>query len=603
MTGAIDDQGKAVGPSHTLGGIRGYLGLIWKITPFVLPYWDKLLLRVVITQANAFISVFGVIAIQRAIDDGLRLGNARAFFLWASTSAALGLLGLVHMWIYGTMVMYVAMRVELDLKQAVFGRLMQMAMEFHQSRRIGENLFRVNRDTLLSSDLVGNSLPEIAERFFAIATTVALVLALRPFILLLILVFVLAYLTFSVVVVTIMYRYQHAFLRRVQQVTGILQEILSIFPISKVFSRERYDIRRYYTALADQARAAISLWVSDMFWQQGGLLISSIWFVISYNCICGYLTIQGVLTIGEWISTSALIVAINLPLYQLIWSIQRLRVSAAPVQRVFETLDLVPEIRRSADAHHLGRPRGEIEFSRVSFRYRPEGPDVLRDLSFKVHAGQKLAIVGISGAGKTTIFNLLLRLHEPTAGSIRIDGHDLRDLELDSYLDSVGVVLQENFLFSSSIRDNILFGNIHATEDDLNDAVERAGLWPTIGASAEGLDTILLEGGNLSMGQKQRIGIARALIRDPRFLMLDEATSLLDPMTEESILRQLAELEAGRTRLVIAHHFNSIEDADEILVMEEGKCVQRGRHADLITVNGPYKSLWATERRRHLDAT
>lgn len=602
MTAASHNQATVGGPQYALGGIRGYVGLLRKITPVVLPYWDKLLLRVVITQANAFISVFGVIAIQRSIDDGIRLNDARTFFVWAGTGAVLGLLVLIQYWVYGTMVMYVAMRVELDLKRSVFGRLMEMALAFHQSRPIGENLFRTNRDTLLSGDLVGNALPEIAEKFFAIATMMTLVLVLRPFILVLVLGFFVAYLVYSMCIVTIMFRFQHVFLLNLQKVTATLQEILSLFPVSKAFSRERYDIRRYFAALVDQARAAISFSVSDVFWQQGGILISSVWFVIAYNGFCGYLTIRGVLTLGEWISTAALLVAVNLPIYQLIWSIQRLRVSAVPVQRVFETLDLAPEISPSPDVRHLRDPRGEIEFSRVSFRYRPEGPDVLQDLSFTVQPGQKLAIVGVSGAGKTTIFNLLLRLYQPTAGSIRIDGHDLRDLDLDSYLGCVGVVLQENFLFSASLRDNILFGNIHATEDQLHDAVDRAGLWPTIRALPEGLDTVLLEGGNLSMGQKQRIGIARALIREPKILLLDEATSLLDPRTEQRILKQLAEIEQGRTRLMIAHHISSVEDADEILVMQDGRCVQRGPHTELISSDGPYVDLWAAEKKRHLDA-
>ncbi len=281
------------------------------------------------------------------------------------------------------------------------------------------------------------------------------------------------------------------------------------------------------------------------------------------------------------------------------WTVQRLRVSAVPVQRVFETLDLGCTIQPAKNAIRLRDVRGQIDFSGVSFRYRPEGPDVLKDVSFTVRPGQKVAIVGLSGAGKTTIFNLLLRLYEPTAGSIRVDGHDLRDLDLESYLANVGVVLQENFIFSASIRDNILFGNINASEEELNDVVGRAGLWSTIRALPRGLDTVLLEGGNLSMGQKQRIGIARTLIRDPKILLLDEPTSLLDPRTEEDILAQLASIEEDKTRLMIAHHISFVGEKDEILVMHEGRLVQRGLQAELSTSDGPYKSLCTADRRRH----
>jgi len=587
-----------------LGGIRGYFNLFRRIMPYVLPLWDKLLLRVVLTQAMVFMAVFGVIAVQRAVDDGLREHDASAFFLWAGLGASLGVLHLVFMWMYANMVMYVIMRVDLKLKRRIFEHVMRMAMRFHQSRPIGESMYRINSDTTASSDMVGNSLPEIIERFFAIATTVTLVLALRPFVFLLIMILFFLYLVYSQFAVTYMYRFQALLRRNQQNVMAILQEILNAFLISKALSRQRHDIRRYFGRLADQARAAVAYFVIEIFWFQGmypaGLLYLW-WLAIAYYGICGYLVIKGYLTVGEWISLLALIVVVYVPLQTLIWSVQRLRVSAVAVQRVLQTLDLEPEIQDLPGATKLEHPRGEIEFSHVHFRYNPNGPDVLKDLSFKVEPGRKLAIVGVSGAGKTTIFNLLIRLCEPTRGRILIDGHDLREIALESYLETVGVVLQDNFLFSASIRDNILVGNIHATEEQLNDAVERAGLWPAINALPEGIDTPLLEGGNLSMGQKQRVGIARAIIRDPRFLLLDEATSLLDPATETRILQQLAEIEPGRTRLVIAHNISSVQDADEILVMDHGVCVQQGGHEHLLSQDGPYRRLWAAEKEKHVE--
>ena len=586
------------GAPARLGGLRGYLRLFVRAAPFALPFWDKLLLRIGITQANAFIAVFGVIAIQRAVDDGLRSGSARTFYTWSGASAALGLLTLVLMWIYGTMVMYVGMRVEVAMKRVVFDRMLRLGMQYHQAHPVGETLFRINKDTALASDLVGNSIPEISERFLAILTTVALAAALRPFVLLLILAYLAAYLLYSLFVVGLMYRFQRVFLVSVQNVTAVLQEILNIFPLTKAFTRERAELRRYTAALARQARAAISFFSSEMLWQHGGAAISAVWFVVSFNGICGYLTIRGVLTIGEWISTQALIVAVNVPIYQLIWSIQRLRVSAVPVQRVFQTLDLpLSDVR--AGRRQLEKASGEIEFRNVTFRYSADGPDVIHDLSFKVGAGRKAAIVGPSGAGKTTVFNLLLRLHEPTSGAIFVDGRDLRDLDPDSYLRWVGVVLQDSFLFSASLRDNILFGNPWATAEQLQRAVSRAGLEATVRSLASGLDTVLLEGGDLSAGQKQRISVARAIVREPRFLLLDEATSLLDMATEVAILQQLASIEEGTTRLVIAHHLHTVADADEILVMDRGQCVQRGRHAHLAASDGLYRRLAEAEEKRH----
>lgn len=249
-------------------------------------------------------------------------------------------------------------------------------------------------------------------------------------------------------------------------------------------------------------------------------------------------------------------------------------------------------------------PRGEIAFDNVRFRYTPDGRDVLHDLTFTVPPGRKTAIVGVSGAGKTSIFNLLMRFADPFSGAVRVDGHDLKEIERKSYIEHVGIVLQENFLFSATIRDNILVGDPEADDAQLQHAIDLAGLGPTIDALPDGLDTMLLEGGNLSMGQKQRIGIARAMLRDPKFLFLDEATSSLDPATEKEILAQLKKVEAGRTVLVIAHHLNTVRSADEIIVMEQGRLVQQGRHEDLITdEGGAYARLWRAEEAKHSGPT
>jgi ABC-type multidrug transport system fused ATPase/permease subunit len=499
------------------------------------------------------------------------------------------------------MAAYVMMRLDLTLKKTVFHHVQKMALRFHQIRPIGENMYRINNDTAWSAPFVGNSLSELAERVLTIITIVGLVLALNPFVLMLIVVYVIAYLLYSQLVVGIVSRFWGLVRQRQQNVLALLQEILTVFPISKALSRQRHEIRRYFHRMANLARFTISYYVADNLWSQGGLFLQYAWMQIAYFGICGYLVVKGDLSLGEFIALQALIASVIWPLQNLIWSLQNIRIGVVPVLRLFQMLDMEPDIRSKSTAHPLHIPRGAVEFDHVYFRYDSRGPNVIRDLSFKVEPGRKLAILGVSGAGKTTIFNLLMRLADPSSGRVLIDGHDLRDIVLESYLKHTGVVLQDNFLFSASIRDNILFGDGHASEQRLADAIDRAGLWPTVRALPDGLDTVLLEGGNLSMGQKQRIAIARAVIRNPRFLFLDEATAALDPITEEEILAQLAEIEEGRTRIVISHHVSSVKDADEILVMESGACVQRGKHDDLMNTEGPYRNLWAAEAEKHVE--
>jgi ABC-type multidrug transport system fused ATPase/permease subunit len=592
----------ASGAELHLGGVAGYFRIIRRIVPYALPLWDKLALRVAVAQTGAILSVFGFVAAQRAIDQGILKGDTGTFRLWASVAIGIAVYNLLLYWTYSVIAVYVGMRVNLTLKRTIFNHVLRQPMRFHQSRPIGENMYRINNDTLASVDFVANTLPEIVERFFAIATTVTLILTLNPFIFALIMVYIVLYLGYSQLVVGFMYRYQALFRAGQQTVMAIIQEILSAFPISKALSRQRHDMRRYFNRLAKQARAMFTYYVSESLWMEGQAVLYGAWTLqVAYYGICGYLTIKGEMTLGQFLAMPALILAVTVPLQTLVWSLQRLRVSAVAIQRVFQTLDITPDIQEPPEAHLLTDPRGEIEFQNVYFRYNPNGPDVIKNLSFKLEPGKKMAIVGVSGAGKSTIFNLLMRLYDPTEGRVLIDGHDLQALNLESYLGRTSVVLQDNFLFSASIRDNILMGKIDASEGELNEAIERAGLWPTVNALPEGLDTVLLEGGNLSMGQKQRMAIARAVIRDPKFLFLDEATSSLDPVTEKEILEQLSHIEVGRTRLVIAHHISSVQDADEILVMEHGVCVQCGRHDDLIDVDGPYLRLWAAEKEKHVE--
>ena len=202
--------------------------------------------------------------------------------------------------------------------------------------------------------------------------------------------------------------------------------------------------------------------------------------------------------------------------------------------------------------------------------------------------------MGPSGAGKSTIFNLVMRYYDPTAGRVLIDGYDLCTLSLSSYRDQTAIVLQDTFLFSATLRDNILYGNPNATKKQLDNAIRMAGVDTIIDELPEGMDTLLTEDGNLSGGQRQKIAMARAIIRDPKFLFLDEATSALDPITERSIIKHLQTIEQGRTRIFVAHSIDSILDADEIIVLDKGYLRQQGTHENLVNQPGLYQKMWKT---------
>jgi subfamily B ATP-binding cassette protein MsbA len=267
--------------------------------------------------------------------------------------------------------------------------------------------------------------------------------------------------------------------------------------------------------------------------------------------------------------------------------------SMAAIERIFAIFDVVPEVRSKPDA--LDRPieRGEIVFENVQFRYLPEGPDVLKELSFRVEPGQRVAIVGESGAGKSTLVTLLPRLYDVTGGAIFIDGVDIRDYRLRTFRRSIGIVLQESILFSGTIYENLRYARKDATWDEIVEAARMANAHAFIMEMANGYLTEIGERGtSLSGGQKQRISIARTILQNPPVLIFDEATSALDSESENLITEAMRRVMAGRTSLVIAHRLSTIMGADRILAMKDGRVVEQGTHIELLNAGGYYRYLF-----------
>ena len=305
-----------------------------------------------------------------------------------------------------------------------------------------------------------------------------------------------------------------------------------------------------------------------------------------------YKVIHGEMTIGDLVAFQAYLLLLAMPLGFLGFATAITAQAIASGERIFAVIDVPLEVEEKPDAIALNRARGELRYENVTFGYDGTGP-IVHDLNITVPAGTTLAIIGRSGSGKSTIANLIPRFYDPTAGRITIDGHDLRDLTLDSLRSSIGMVMQETVLFNTSARNNISFGRPEATEDEVVAAAKSAAAHEFTLALPPGYDTILGERGmRLSGGQRQRIAIARALLVDPPLLIFDEATSSVDPRTNVEIQRAIENLMAGRTTIVIAHRLSTVMGADNIILLEDGTVVARGRHHELLENSEAYRRIY-----------
>lgn len=308
-----------------------------------------------------------------------------------------------------------------------------------------------------------------------------------------------------------------------------------------------------------------------------------------------YLITHKIITPGDFVAFMVAMLMLYTPVKNISKNFQQVQLSFMAIERVFEILDMPIKIKDKKDAIELPPIEKEIVYENVSFAYNPEIP-VLKDINLKIKKGQKIAFVGNSGGGKTTIVNLLPRFYEVTNGSIKIDGHDIRDVTLESLRQNIGVVFQDNFLFTGTIRDNLILGKFDATDEQIHAAIKNACLEEFVSDLEMGLDTPIGERGSLlSGGQKQRIAIARAFLKDAPIIILDEATSALDNKSEAIVQQAIDNLMQSRTVFVIAHRLSTIQNADKIVVLNEGQIVEIGTHEELLEKGGAYKALYMAQ--------
>jgi ATP-binding cassette subfamily B protein len=572
---------------------RGARELLGRIVVLFRPYSSSIALLLVTVTVAALVGLAPPLLFARIIDNVNGKKDLRAVDLDAALIFAAVLGGALLSVLQSFLNNRVGQGVMYDLRNATYRHLQKMSLRFFTSTRSGEMLSRLNNDVSGVQDAVTNSFTTLYSNLITVVTTVILMAALDWRLTLLSLSALPVFIIPTRIVGAIQRRLLAQTQRRLGDMNAQMQETLSVngAMLTKIFGRQAYEAERFNEMNRDVRdltfrRLMTGRWFFMLLGLFGGVAPALVYW---YG---GRQVISGGLKVGEVVAFAALVTRIFSPVTQLLSVWITLQSSLALFERVFEYGELPVEIDEKPGALDIPRVEGRVRYESVGFRYGKNAP-AIQDVSIDILPGEVAALVGPSGAGKTTLTYLLPRLYDATEGSVQIDGHDVRDLTFATLNRAIGVVTQEPYLFHATIKENIQYARPDATDEQIQAAARAAYIDEFVTGLPHGYDTIVGERGyRLSGGEKQRVAIARAVLKDPPILILDEATSSLDSHSERIIQRALDELSRGRTTLVIAHRLSTVLHADTIVVLDRGRVVERGTHAELIAHEGLYASLY-----------
>jgi ATP-binding cassette subfamily B protein len=564
------------------------------------PHWPWVVGFLVSIAIVSTIDSYTTFLSKRIIDEGIVAGNKDALIQIVTIYGAMILVSAVAVmgFVYGAGVL--GERIRYDLRKKLFNHLQELSFSYFDRTPVGWIMSRVTSDTDRIAELVTWGMLDVTWGTMNITTALYFMMRINWRLALV----VLAIIPILVIVAAQFKKKILVQFRQVRKlnskITGAYNENIQGVRVVKALCREQENLREFSELSGEMYNASYrAAWLSALF-----LPVVQIISAVAVGAVAWYGGLQaevGGLTVGGIQAFVSYIVFMLWPIQEMARVYAEMQHAIASAERVFSLVDAVPDVTDRPGAVDPGTVRGDIEFDGVDFWYEEDKP-VLRNFNLKVRRGETIALVGPTGGGKSTLVNLVCRFYEPKKGSIRIGGRDYRELSLYAIQSRIGVVLQTPHLFSGTIRENIRYGKLDASDDEIEDAARLAGAHSFIRTLETGYDEEVGEGGDLlSVGQKQLVSLARAVLAQPEIFIMDEATSSVDTLTEDLIQRGMEALMRDRTSFIIAHRLSTIKRADRILVIEDGHIVEMGSHAELLRRRGHYYRLYTRQFRQQLE--